>query len=166
MNRPYTALQIKYIIANVKDKIKDIGITTDIMVGFPGESDKSFRNTVNLIKEILPVRTHIFPFSKRDGTIASAMDNQVPVEVIKSRFQSAKIAAITASYLYRDSFRNRTLYVLVESRRDKHSGRLTGYSDNYIKVVFNGPDELMKSIVPVKIEELNLTYTMGSLAKL
>ena len=163
MNRPYTAGQLKDIIIKVKNKIEDIGITTDILVGFPGESDKNFRNTVNLIKEIQPVRTHIFPFSKREGTGAYSMTEEIPHDVIKSRFQRMKITAITASYLFREKFLNKSLDVLVESKREKYSGRLTGYSDNYIKVMFDGPDTLMRKIAPVKIEELNLTYTLGSM---
>ena len=162
MNRPYTARQLMDIITNAKNKIKDIGITTDIMVGFPGESDKNFRNTVNLIKEIQPVRTHIFPFSKREGTAACSMADDVGHDVVKNRFQRMKTTAITASYLYKEGFLKKDVDVLVESKREKYSGRLTGYSGNYIKVMFEGPDTLMKNIVPVKIEELNLTYTLGS----
>lgn len=161
MNRPYTAQQLKDIIIKVRKKIEGIGIATDILVGFPGESDKNFQNTINLVKEIQPVRVHIFPFSKREGTSAATMAEEVPYGVIKIRFQQMKIAAITASYLYKEMFLGKCLDVLVESKRERHSGRLTGYSDNYIKVMFDGPDTFMKNIVPVKIEELNLTYTLG-----
>lgn len=162
MNRPYRAGDLKDLIINVKKKIKDVGITTDILIGFPGETDKNFRNTINLIKEILPVRTHIFPFSKREGTAACAMTDIVNECEVKRRFQRMKIAAITASYLFRERFLKQTLDVLVESKKERYSGRLTGYSDNYIKVMFEGPDSLIKKIVPVKIEELNLTYTLGA----
>jgi threonylcarbamoyladenosine tRNA methylthiotransferase MtaB len=162
MNRPYTAGQLKDIIIKVRKKVADIGITTDILVGFPGESDKNFRNTVNLIKEIQPVRTHIFPFSKREGTAAYNMVPEIPHDLIKSRFQRMNITAITASYLFREKFINRSLDVLVESKREKYSCRLTGYSDNYIKIMFDGPDTLMKKIVPVKVEGLSLAYTLGS----
>ena len=161
MNRPYNNRQLRELIIKIRDKIADIGITTDILTGFPGESDKQFWNTVNLIKEILPVRTHIFPFSKRVGTAAFSISNAVPCDIIKRRFQSMKTAAITASYLYKEKFLGKELEVLVESKRDKHSGRLTGYSGNYIKVMFDGPDGFMRNIVPVKIEELNLAYTLG-----
>lgn len=162
MNRPYTSQYLKDLIAKVRSKISGVGITTDIMVAFPGESDKNFRNTVNIIKEIQPVKTHIFPFSKREGTAAETMAEEIPHDVAKSRFQRMKITAITASYIYREQFLKRTVDVLVEAKREKHSGRLIGYSDNYIRVMFDGPDELMRMIVPVKIEELNLTYTLGS----
>jgi len=140
----------------------DTGITTDILIGFPGESDGYFSKTVDLIKDILPVRVHIFPFSKREGTAANSMDHVVPDMEIKKRFQKMKVAATMASYLFRERFLGRVVEVLVESKRDKHSGRLTGYTDNYIKVMFDGPDSIMKTIAPVKIEELGLIYTLGS----
>ncbi len=166
MNRPYTALDIRDLVIRVRKKIGGVGITTDVLIGFPGETDKNFRNTVDLIKEVLPVKTHIFSFSKRDGTAAAFMTDLVPEGEVKKRFQSMKIAAITASYLYRELFLKKPLDVLVETKKEKHSGRLTGYSDNYIKVIFDGPDSLMKKIVPVRIEELNLSYTMGSYVEL
>ena len=166
MNRPYTALGMRDLIVKVRKKIEGVGITTDVLIGFPGETDKNFRNTVNFIKEVLPVKTHIFPFSKRDGTAACTMEGVVPENEIKKRFQSMKIASITASYLYREGFLKKLVDVLVESKKERYSGRLTGYSDNYIKVVFDGPDSLMKRIVPVRIEELSLSYTMGSYVEL
>jgi len=162
MNRPYTVLDIRDLVIRLRKNIDGVGITTDVLIGFPGETDKNFRNTVNLIKEILPVKTHIFPFSKRDGTTACNMAGAVPEEEIKKRLQGMKIAAITASYLYRELFLKKSVDVLVESKKEKFFGRLTGYSDNYIKVIFNGPDNIMKKIVPVRIEELNLSYSMGA----
>lgn len=166
MNRPYTAEGIRGLIAKVKNNIEGVGITTDVLIGFPGETDKNFRNTMNLIKEILPVKTHIFPFSKRDGTAACTMTGIVPEDEIKKRCQGMKIAAMMASYLYRELFLKKPVDVLVESKRQKHSGKLTGYSGNYIKVIFDGPDSLMKKIVPVRIEDLNMFNTMGSYVEL
>lgn len=162
MNRPYTAVQLRSIIIKVRDKIPGVGITTDVLVGFPGETDRHCWNTVNFIKDMLLARTHIFPFSKREGTVAYSMSGAIPDDEIRKRFQRMKTAATTASYLYREKFLNKSVEVLVESKRDKRSGHLTGYSDNYIKVMFDGPDSLMKNIVPVKIEELNLTCALGS----
>jgi len=162
MNRPYMADSIRALVAKAKKRIEGVGITTDVLIGFPGETDKNFRNTVNLIKEILPVKTHIFPFSKRERTIACDMAGEVPENEIKKRFQVMRVAAMAASYLYREGFSGRMLDVLVESRKEKYSGRLKGYSDNYIKVMFDGPDSLMKRIIPIRIDELNLSYTIGT----
>ena len=162
MNRPYTAGSLKELIIKIRNKMPSIGITTDVLIGFPGESDNNFRNTVNFIKEIRPVRTHIFPFSKREGTAACSMNDMVPGNIIKQRFERLRIESITASYLYREAFLGKQLDVLVESGRDKHFGRLIGYSDNYIKVMMDGPNSLMRKVVPVMIEELNLSQTIGT----
>lgn len=164
MNRPYTSRQIKDIIVKIRKRMEDVGITTDIMIGFPGESEENFRNSVNLIKDIIPVKTHIFPFSRREGTAAFAMAQDVPQGVIKIRFQQMQTAAISASYLFREKLVNKTLSVLVETKREKYSGRLAGYSDNYVRVMFDGPDTIMKTIAPVKITDSNLTYTLGAIA--
>ncbi|MDP2929684.1 MAG: tRNA (N(6)-L-threonylcarbamoyladenosine(37)-C(2))-methylthiotransferase MtaB [Candidatus Omnitrophota bacterium] len=162
MNRPYTAGGMRDLINKAKKRIKYVGISTDVLIGFPGETDANFSNTVNLIKEILPVKTHIFSFSKRDGTAACTMADIVPEGEVKKRFQSINVAAAMASYLYREGFLKSTLDVLVESKKEKYSARLMGYSDNYIRVLFEGPDSLMKKIVPIRIEELGLSYTMGA----
>lgn len=161
MNRPYNRGEYKNLIGNIRNKIKDIAITTDLLVGFPGESDENFKNTVDFIKEILPERTHIFTFSKRKGTPASEMPDEVREDVIKKRYNELWAVSLSASYIYRQAFIGKRLNVLVETKRDKHSGLLTGYSDNYIKVMFEGPDELMKQIVPVKVADITLAQTIG-----
>lgn len=161
MNRPYAAQDYKALADKVKKRIKDAAITTDVLIGFPGESSANFRNTVNFIKDILPARTHIFTFSRRKGTAAYEMDQEVKNDVMKKRYYELNTAALSASYLYRKNFLGRILEVLAESRRDRNSGFLTGYSDNYIKVLFEGGDELARQIVPVKIKDINLMYTIG-----
>ena len=86
-------------------------------------------------------------------------------ETLKKRYNEFNAVALTASYLYRKNFLGETLDVLVETRRDRNSGLLTGYSDNYIKVLFEGDDSLMKRVVPINIEKANLAYTSGSYGK-
>lgn len=161
MNRSYTASEYKELIGRVRRGIKGVAITTDVLIGFPGESDDNFNNTVNFIKEVLPMRTHIFTFSRRSGTAASAMGPQAAGDVLKKRYHELNVAALGASYIYRQGFLDKSLDILVEAKRDKQSGLLTGYSGNYIKVLFNGPDDIMGSIAPVKIKELNLMHTLG-----
>lgn len=164
MNRPYTSQQIKDIIINAKNRIEGVGITTDMLIGFPGESDKNFRNSIGLIKDIQPVKTHIFPFSRREGTAAFNMSPAVPQETINIRFQQMQTTAIAVSYLFREKMVGKTLDILVETKRQKYSGRLAGYSDSYVRVLFDGPDKIMKTIAPVKITDSNLTCTLGEIA--
>jgi threonylcarbamoyladenosine tRNA methylthiotransferase MtaB len=161
MNRSYTAAEYKRIVSAVRSGIKDAAITTDILVGFPGESEECFRNTVNFIKEIVPSRTHLFTFSKRGGTAAQAMTDEIDAETARRRYLTLKTVTMMSSCIYRSLFLGRKLDVLVEAKRDRHSGLLTGYSGNYIKMFFEGPDELMKNVVPVKITGITMMCTLG-----
>ena len=161
MNRPYTSGDYKALINKIRERVEGISLTTDVLVGFPGESDANFKNTEDFIKEMLPSRVHLFSFSKRKGTRAYDMAGALKDETIKKRYNMLKAASLSASYLYRRRSIGQTLSVLAETRRDKGTKLLTGYSDNYIKVYFDGPDELMKRITPVRITEANLLYTFG-----
>jgi threonylcarbamoyladenosine tRNA methylthiotransferase MtaB len=162
MNRPYTAEGYRLMIEKVISRIKDAALTTDVLIGFPGESDAGFSNTLSLVKEILPLRTHIFTFSKRKGTAAYDMEGGLDRDTLRKRYEQMLVASYSASYLYRKNFLNRPVNVLVESRRDRTTGLLTGYTDNYIKVHFEGPDSLKKRMVPVRITDLNLGYTLAT----
>jgi len=161
MNRPYSSDEYRGIIEKAKKAIDGLSITTDVLVGFPGESEKNFENTLELIKDIGPLKTHIFPFSPREGTAAYKMDGVVPKEVAKKRCARLNTIALGASYLFRENFVGTMLDVLVEGARDRSGGMLTGYSGNYIKVVFDGPDEIARKIVPVKMEYITLGETVG-----
>jgi len=165
MNRPYTAKEYVSLINKVKSRIKDVGVTTDVLIGFPGEGYDNFRSTLSVIKRIVPLRTHIFTFSPRKGTPAYDMQGKAESGRLKKWYYEMKAASLGASYLYRMRFLKERLDVLVETKRDKMTGLLKGYSDNYIKVFFDGGDSLMREIVPVRIEYLNLMYTFGSYAE-
>lgn len=161
MNRFYTRNEYKALVDKAREKIDKIAITTDILIGYPGETETNFKNTVNFVKEFLPSRIHIFTFSKRKGTAAYETPQDIPNDILKKRFYVLKTAALSASYLYRINFLISKLRVLVETKRDHDTGLLTGYSDNYIKVLFQGPDDLMRKIVSVKINEVSLVHTFG-----
>jgi threonylcarbamoyladenosine tRNA methylthiotransferase MtaB len=161
MNRPYTRKSYGLLVEKIRSRVKDIAIATDILIGFPGESDRCFRNTLDFVKDILPARTHIFTYSPRMGTAAYAMKGAPAADVVKKRYDAMRSAALDASYSFRRKFLGRKLDVLVENERDKSSGSLAGYSDNYIKVCFEGADTLMNRIVPVTICNLDLNRTEG-----
>ncbi len=166
MNRPYSAAEYRYLTDKLRHVVPDIAITTDVMVGFPGERDVNFKNTMNFIKAILPARTHIFKFSKREGTPAYEMKPDIDENVVRRRYNDLKTVALMSSYIYRSTFVGKVVEVLAETNRDKFTGLLTGYSANYIKVLFDGPDRLMGNIAPVRMDDTNLTYTIGSLLEI
>jgi threonylcarbamoyladenosine tRNA methylthiotransferase MtaB len=148
-------------VQKLRSEIKDIAITTDIIVGFPGETGEDFNKTLEFLKEVRPSRTHIFTFSRRRGTAAFDMPTDIDQATVENRYHRLNVAAIGSSYLYRSKYIGRDLDILVESRRARHSGLLTGYSGNYIRVVFEGPDSLMGRIVPVTVTDVNLAGTFG-----
>jgi threonylcarbamoyladenosine tRNA methylthiotransferase MtaB len=161
MNRPYTAKKYLSILEKAKAGIEDLAVTTDVLIGFPGETEQNFNNTLGLVEEICPLKTHIFTYSPRKGTVAYGMDGCIDKDILKRRYLELKMLATDASYVYRNKFLGKKVDVLVETRRDRLTGMLTGYSDNYIKVLMTGPDSLMEKMVPVEVDFANLIYTTG-----
>lgn len=163
MRRPYTAKTYKAFVDKIRALSPDFALTTDVIVGFPGESDRHFANTVSLVKALEPLKVHIFPFSKRPGTAAFDLEDVVSPCMAKRRYDELNEAAFHSSYLFKKRFIGRLADVLAEGRRDRSTGLLEGYTDNYIHVLFQGPDELMKSIVPVTIKEVTGDRTLGAI---
>ncbi len=162
MNRPYTGAGYRALISRIRGAIPGIAITTDVMVGFPGETDERFLNSLSLLKEILPSRTHIFSFSKRGGTKAAGYAGEVDPRQIKVRYERMRILSLEASFIYKKAYMGKTLDVLAETVRDRASGMLEGYSDNYIKVMFEGPDSFKGNIVPVRLDWITLNASIGT----
>ena len=162
MNRPYTAAQYLSLINKIRENLPDIAITTDVMVGFPGETDERFQNSLGLVRRILPSRVHIFPFSKRNGTKAAEYGEELDPREVKRRHTMMRVLALEASYAYRMKYMGKVLDILTETKRDRPSGMLEGYSDNYIRVMFEGPDSLKGSLTRVKLDWLSLNTSIGT----
>jgi len=161
MQRNYRAKDYLQTVKKLKKSIPDIAITTDIMVGFPGEGEKNFKNTLKFLKKVAPSRTHIFPFSPRPGTMAWGLKDKVSPAEIKKREEPLKILAAQKAREYHYKFKNRLLTVLTEHRRDKQSGLLKGYSENYIPVQFIGANSLMGNLVKVRVKQVKEGYVLG-----
>jgi len=141
MHRFSDVERIKDTITRLKRSYPNLKLSTDILVGFPGENDENFRNTVRCLKEILPLRTHIFSFSPREGTVAFNLPGRIEPKMIKERVNLLKGLAAECSYKFRKRFLERHLRVLIESKVDKQSGFLCGYSENYIRVIVEDATE-------------------------
>lgn len=150
MNRPYTAAWYREIASMVRDGIPGIGITTDVIVGFPGESEDAFMNTRALIEEVGFSRLHVFRYSARKRTPAADMPDQVPAEVRKQRAENLIELGITAMRRFASSLVGETVDVLVE-RQAKEPNHVTGFADNYVETRFAGDAALKGSIVGVRI---------------
>lgn len=150
MKRPYTAADYAAITAGLRRAIPDIAISTDIMVGFPGEKEADFQGTLDFIKEIRPMRMHVFGFSKRKGTPAYNYKDNVSISVKRQRERGLLDLADDFSMEFERMFIGKTAKVLVEDKRNKE-GLLQGYTDRYIKVLIDGPDSVKSSLTTCQL---------------
>jgi len=156
MNRRYTSCDYLELVRKIKRSVSGIAITTDVLVGFPGETEENFRNTAGLIKKILPLRVHIFPYSRREGTQASVYPNEINPGIIKERISRLKKVADACSLTYKREFLGQKMAVLIEGRSKEHPGFWEGYADNYIKALIKSRKNLKNQLTPVKLKEIGL----------
>ena len=164
MNRRYTKEQYLALAEKIRQEIPDIAITTDIIVGFPGETQEDFEETLDVIKKVRFDSAFTFIYSKRTGTPAASMENQVPEDIVKERFDCllAEVQKISAELTGRDI--GKTEKVLVEEENTHQKGFVTGRLSNNILVHFEGKKELIGKIVSVKLEEAKGFYYIGTLS--
>lgn len=136
MNRKYTTEEFKEKVELLRVNFEDVAITTDIIVGFPGETDEEFESTYKFLEKINLSKLHVFPYSKRKGTVAEKMEGQVPEEIKNVR--AAKL--IELSQLQEEEFKHRfigkNMKVILE-RREKDGFKL-GYNEQYVSVLVHG----------------------------
>lgn len=161
MNRRYTSRDYFNTIAQVRKKIPLAAITTDIMVGFPGESDDNFLNTVDFLKKIRPSRIHCFPFSPRPGTAAYGFTDRVLDKAINKRMKFLLGLAGQMAYDYQNSFIGKKLEVLIEAKPDRKTGFFRGYSENYIYTLVESKTLIPGRIIKVKARSLSPHYLLA-----
>lgn len=151
MRRRYDTALTRERLAMVRELLPDASIGTDVIAGFPGEDDAAFDRTLAFIDESPITYAHVFPYSVRTGTTAAKLDGHLPPETVRSR--AARLRALDgrkrADFLAR--FDGAPAEVLVETTRDRRSGRLRGYTRNYLRVELDGPDEWMARRRPVRL---------------
>ena len=160
MNRPYKVNDYIGVVNRARKAMPDMAITTDIMVGFPGENQANFQNTVDFIREIRPMRMHVFGFSRRKGTPAYTYKDNISANVKKQRENLLLGLGKELAMEFVDRFIGREVRVLVESKRDR-GGFLNGYTDTYIKVSIDGQDSLKSSLITCQLAQAphqNLCY--------
>ncbi|HCC08278.1 MAG TPA: tRNA (N(6)-L-threonylcarbamoyladenosine(37)-C(2))-methylthiotransferase MtaB [Clostridiales bacterium] len=163
MNRRYTTEQYRQGIKLLKKNILDVAITTDIIVGFPGETEEEFEATYNFVKEMKFSKIHVFKYSKRKGTKAEILENQIDENIKNNR--SSKMIKLGES-LEQEFLKNyigRELDVLFEGKIKSKDNRYPGHSMNYLKVVVESAENIKNEIKTVKIEKVEKDYLVGSL---
>lgn len=153
MNRKYTRESYLHLIEKLRREIPHIAITTDIIVGFPGETKEDFKDTIDLIKQAEFDSAFTFMYSKRKGTAAAEMENQVEPEVIKERLNRLMKVQQDITRKKNMALKNKILEILVEGKSKSNEDRLAGRSRTMKLVNFEGPDELIGKLVNVKITE-------------
>ncbi len=166
MNREYNVNQYKSIIKEIRNNINNISITTDVMVGFPGETEEDFLNTLNTFKEIEFDDAFTFIYSNRENTIASLMPNQVPLQVKKERLWRLINLQKEISTKINKKLEGEILEVLVDKKSIKNiPNQLSGRTKTNKTVVFIGDEELVGQLVKVKILKSDTWTLYGELVK-
>ncbi len=154
MHRGYDRETFRRVIKKCMAILPDAAIGIDILTGFPGEGDKEFNNSKELLQEINATYFHVFPYSKRPGTPAANFKDQVPKAISQQRVTELRSLAEEKKRVFYSRFLGSARPVLVEHKRNS-DGLLTGFTDNYIPVIFHGDDKLMGKIVDIYLEEIN-----------
>ncbi len=164
MNRRYTAKEYEDAVNRIRENLKDASITTDVIVGFPGETDEEFNETYEYLKRIKLTKTHIFKFSPRKGTKAADMSNQVDGNVKEQRSKALIDLNEKNEGDFSKSLVGRELDVLIEQEVSNKAGVFEGYTRNYVKVeILIGNENVIGKIVPCKIVEACGNYVVGKI---
>jgi len=151
MNRGYTTEFYANLIERIREKIPLAAISTDLMVGFPGETEEKFNNILKFITQVKFSRMHVFPYSQRPGTPAADFPNQIPKKIKEKRSEQVRALAEYMTKEYESQFLGKKESVLVEECKD---GQAEGLTPHYLKTFFPGSSELEGKIVEVEITAL------------
>ena len=161
MNRKYSKEEYLESVRKVREKIPLITFSTDIMVGFPGETEEDFQETLDVILQVGYSMAYTYFYSKRTGTPAATMENQIPQDVAKDRFDRM-FQVVNAKALELNTKQLGTIVkVLVEDVTRRNPTTLTGRADNNTLVHFEGNEDLIGEIVPLKVIENKTFYLIA-----
>jgi threonylcarbamoyladenosine tRNA methylthiotransferase MtaB len=162
MNRRYSPRQFLATVELAREKLDRPAITTDVMVGFPGETGEQFENTLEVCRRARFSRMHVFSFSPRPGTPAASMEGQVPPEVASERSARLRELGRRMAGEWAESFVGQTVRVLCERRAE--SGLLRGYTDRYVPIYFAGEADRVGQSVDVRCTGRKGASLAGELA--
>ncbi len=164
MNRRYTKEQYLALAFKIRSAIPDIALTTDIIVGFPGETEEDFQETLDVVRKVQFDSAFTFLYSRRTGTPAAAMEGQVPPEVMKNRFDRLLKEVQEISKERAKRLTGTCQRVLVEEADAQMEGYVTGRLSNNHVVHFSGDASLIGKFLDVRLQECRGFYYMGSLS--
>ena len=151
MKRRYISADYRRVVSLIRDSVPDVAITTDVIVGFPGETESEFQETYDFCRQLEFARIHVFPFSPRPGTGAATMPQQVSEKEKKQRSRQMLALARESAQSFQQQFLGKTMDVLWEQ---KSGGVWSGLTGNYIKVYARSHENLTNQLLPVKLVKL------------
>ena len=163
MNRRYTKEQYLALAEKIRQEIPDIAITTDIIVGFPGETYEDVQETIDVVKKVQYDNAFTFQYSKRTGTPAAAMENQVPQELVTKHFDELLAVVQETAKAQAGRFEGQVMEALVEDVNEHDHTLVTGRLSNNMIVHFPGGKDLIGKIVPVYLRECKGFYYLGEM---
>ena len=158
MNRKYTAAEYAKAVEDLRALWPDVAVTTDIIVGFPGETDEEFEETMAFVKDVKLSQIHIFPYSPREGTPAARMKDQVAPEVKEKREKALAAEEKALRLDFMKQFIGQEVEVLFEKHHDGEY--VSGYTSNYLRVQANGDETIENTLQIVKIESILDEHTL------
>ena len=165
MNRHYDKEKYLDLALKIRREIPDMALSTDIIVGFPGETEEDFLETLDVVKKVRYDSAYTFIYSKRTGTPAAKMENQVPEDVVKDRFNRLLEVVQEISNENTGKYVGETMEVLVEEVNDHDSSLVTGKLSNSTTVHFKGTKDLIGKIVNVHLDEAKGFYYFGTMVE-
>ena len=160
MHRPYGQQDFRNRIATIHQALPDAAIGADVMIGFPGETDKTYQNTLSFIKSLPLAYLHVFPFSPRKGTPAYAFPDRVQPDIVKNRCREVRELGNRKRLAFLERHMHSEVEVLVETTPDVKTGRLTGVTSNYIKVLLDKNAGIKNTFQNVQIEGIHNTRSL------
>ena len=161
MNRHYTKESYLELVERLRKAMPDLSLTTDIIVGFPGETEEDFLETMDIVRKVEYDSAFTFIYSRRTGTPAASMENQVSEDVIKDRFDRLLKEVQRLGRMRSSRFEGQVMPVLVEERNRQEAGYMTGRTPYNLVVHFPGDEDLTGKIVSVRLNEARGFYYMG-----
>ena len=161
MNRKYDLAYFKQKMEQIREIRPDISLTTDIIVGFPSETEEDFQDTLSFVREVQFSKVHVFPYSRRSGTVAADMAEQVPGDVKKDRVRRLLALSKELETEYMKKFIGKTLPVLMEVNRTDYS---LGHTSNYLLVKVPGEYQ-SEDLVDMTITDVSYPYCLGEVSR-
>ncbi len=165
MNRKYTKEQYLNLVEKMKNKIPNLTLSTDIIVGFPGETDEEFEDTLEVVEKVRFEQVYMFIYSRRVGTPGDKMQNQIPEDIKHKRFDKLKALVESQIEENNNKYIGTTQKILVEGESKNNSNMLSGRTESNKVVIFEGSKELIDKIINIKIISQHMWYLKGEILK-